>query len=177
MSDDHYSLSGKPALLAGEDIERYLKKRKAIEDYVKPANIIEEMLVDDLVNKHWEEERLRRFSACAIRAGFRNALKYHLKETGLAEIEVSEMAKRYFAGSPKNREVIVAHLTRHGIAMEDINTTAMQYRLDPLQMMDHMRANRESGRRILLKEFKKLQKARKRAEASPSIVAEQKTEA
>lgn len=115
MSDDHYSLSGKPALLEGEDDERYLKRRKAIEDYVKPANIIEEMLVDDLVNKHWEEERLQRFSICAMRAGFRNALRYHLKETGLAESDISRMLKRYFAGSPKTRELIVAHLARNGI--------------------------------------------------------------
>lgn len=176
MSDDHDGLSGQPALLAGEDSERYLKKRKAIEDYVKPANIIEEMLVDDLMNKHWEEERLRRFSDCAIRAGFRNALKYHLKETGLGEIEVSEAAKRYFAGSPKNRQVILTRLARHGITLEDISATAMQSKLEPLAMMDHMRANREGGRRNVLKEVKKVKKARER-EASPSIVAEQKTEA
>lgn len=177
MSDDHYSLSGKPALLAGEDNERYLKMRKAIEEYVKPQNIIEKMLVDDLVNKYLEEERLQRFSVCAIRAGSRNALRYHLKETGLGDIEASKTAKRYFAGSPKNREVILTRLARHGITIEDINATALQYKLDPLQMIDHMRANREGARRILLKEIKKLQKARERAEASPSIVIEQKTEA
>lgn len=61
--------------------------------------------------------------------------------------------------------------------MEDINATAMQYKLDQLQMIDHMRTNREGARRIGLKELKKIQKARKRAETSPSIVAEQKTEA
>lgn len=169
MSDDRDSLSGKPALLAGEDIEQYSKRRQALENYVKPANIIEEMLVDDVVNKHWEEERLRGFSASVIKAGSRNALRNHLKETGLGEIEASEMVKRYFAGSPKSRQVVLTYLARHGITTEDINAMAMQYKLDPLQIMDQMCTNREGARRIVLKEIKRLLKARERADAPPSI--------
>jgi hypothetical protein len=98
MSDDHHDLLGKSALMAGEDNERYAKLQQAVRDYIKPNNILEQMMADDVINKKWEEERLQRCAMGAIEFSFRVALKNHLRETGLNETEASQTARQYFAG-------------------------------------------------------------------------------
>jgi len=50
-------------------------------------------------------------------------------------------------------------------------------KLDHLRQIDQMRDNRETARRLLQKDLKKAIRARDRASASPSIVAEQNVEA
>jgi hypothetical protein len=177
MSDDNRDLLGKPALLAGENHEHYAKLKQAVYDHFKPQNIIEEMMVDDVINKKWEELRLQRCTKGAIEGGFRTALKNHLRETGFNETESSRMTREYFAGTPKAKQKILVRLAKHGITIDDICTTGMLYKLDPLGQIDRMRENRETGRRLLQRDLKKAMRARDRASASPSIVAEQNSEA
>jgi hypothetical protein len=52
----------------------------------------------------------------------------------------------------------------------------MLYKLDQLRLIDQMRDKRETARRLLQKDLKKAIRARDRASASPSIVAEQNVE-
>jgi hypothetical protein len=47
-------------------------------------------------------------------------------------------------------------LAKHGITIEAINATAMLYKLDQLRQIDQMRDNRETARRILQKDLKRL---------------------
>jgi hypothetical protein len=177
MSDDHQHLFGKPALLAGEDHERYAKLQQDVYDQVKPKDFFEKVMADDVINKRWEEERLQRCGKGAVEFGFRNALKIHLKETGLNETDSSRLAKEYFAGTPKAKQRILARLAKHGFTTEDIYATAMLHKLDPLRQINQMRDNLETARRLLQKALKKSMKARERTSASPSIVAEQNVEA
>ena len=177
MSDDHHDLLGNSALIAGEDTERYTKLHQAVYNHIKPKDIFEEMMAEDVINKRWEEERLQRYAKGAIEVSFRTALKTHLRETGLNEPESSQMAREYFTGTPKAKQKILARLAKHGITIEAIHVTAMLYKLDQLRLIDQMRDNRETTRRLLQKDLKKALRARDRASASPSIVAEQNVEA
>jgi hypothetical protein len=177
MCDDHQDLFGKPALLAGEDHERYKKLQQAVYDQVKPKDFFEKVMADDVINKRWEEERLQRCGKGAVEFGFRNALKIHLKETGLNEADSSGLAREYFAGTPKAKQRIEARLAKHGFTIDDIYATAMLHKLDPLRQINQMRDNLETARRLIQKDLKKAKRARDRANGSHSSVAEQNSEA
>jgi hypothetical protein len=86
------------------------------------------------------------------------------------------MTREYFAGTDKAKQKILLRLAKHGITIDDIRTTGMLYKLDPLRHIDQMCDNRATGRRLLQKDLKKAMKARERARVSPSIVAEQNSE-
>jgi len=93
-----HSLFGPPPLLEGEDAAAYDEFYGRVCAALKPADVIEEMLVADLVGLEWELLRWRRLKSSLIQARGLNALKgflqkqleYHLYrehfEDDLAEI-------------------------------------------------------------------------------------------
>jgi hypothetical protein len=53
-------LFGPPPLITGENVELYDALLQSARDDVKPADVIEEILVRDFVNLVWEAQRWRR---------------------------------------------------------------------------------------------------------------------
>src|SRR6476620_2220711 len=74
MSDELDDIFGKPALLKGEDRERYGHLQAAVEADIKPKNIFDRMLVREQTDKYWEELRYKRSSAALIDSAHIEAL-------------------------------------------------------------------------------------------------------
>ena len=73
-------LFGPPPLLAGEDAAAYDEFYGRVCAALKPADVIEEMLVADLVGLEWELLRWRRFKSSLIQARGLNALERFLQK-------------------------------------------------------------------------------------------------
>jgi hypothetical protein len=71
---------GQPQLLGGEDRAAYEQLVVLFRAAVKPANIIDEMYIADVVSLEWEVLRWRRLKASLIRAHGLGALEEFLKE-------------------------------------------------------------------------------------------------
>ena len=67
-------LFGEPPLLKGEDKERYLRLLALVEDQIGPKTIFEEMLVRDLTEKYWEQQRCKQSCASLVEGAYIDAL-------------------------------------------------------------------------------------------------------
>src|SRR5499433_4596749 len=73
------ALSGPPPLLEGEDTAAYDELLVQISGAVKPADILEEIWVRDIVDLVWEAFRLRRLKANLITVKAHNGLEQILQ--------------------------------------------------------------------------------------------------
>jgi hypothetical protein len=70
---------GEPLLLAGEDAALYRELHAHVHAAVQPADMIEEMLVDDVVSLEWEVLRWRKLKSALMRARGLKALESFLR--------------------------------------------------------------------------------------------------
>jgi hypothetical protein len=75
-----YRLFGPPLVIEGEDAASYDELFGRVCAAVKPADVIDEIFVADLVGLEWEVLRRRRLKSSLIRARGLNALKHFLGE-------------------------------------------------------------------------------------------------
>ncbi len=68
-------LFGEPSLIIGEDKERYLRLRAAVEADIKPKNVFDWIMVREQTDKYWEELRYKRGAAALIDGAFQEALE------------------------------------------------------------------------------------------------------
>ena len=64
----------KPSLMKGENPEVYAKLYAQVEDLVQPKDVFDQMMVSDITNHFWEQQRIRRCSGGVIDAARRAAL-------------------------------------------------------------------------------------------------------
>ncbi len=71
----------------GERAEDFEKLQKRVLDYFKPANIVEEMLVVDLVENWWRRQRIKRVESADIATNvIKNASKGNEKERAISSL-------------------------------------------------------------------------------------------
>jgi hypothetical protein len=74
------ALFGPPLLIEGEDAATYDELLARMLAAVKPADVIEEMLIADMAMLEWEVLRWRRLKTCLIRARESKALEMFLRQ-------------------------------------------------------------------------------------------------
>src|ERR1700744_6655711 len=79
QGDQFKYLFGPPALLEGEDPQRYEALHEAIIADLAPKTALEWINVQDQVNKLWEEQRYRAYSSAIINGGIAKAVRYFLE--------------------------------------------------------------------------------------------------
>jgi hypothetical protein len=146
-------LFGKPALLEGEDQERYLRLRAAIVADLKPKSILDWINVHDQVNKIWEEQRYKYAAAAIINGAMLKALQYYLEDIK-EPFGLGDPALDYFSSDANEKKKVISLLAQHGITMAELQAKAMQLESPGLQMFERMVAARENGRRLLRKEHR-----------------------
>jgi hypothetical protein len=157
-NDPLVDLFGEPALLEGEDKERYQRLSAVMVRDLKPKNVLDWINVRDQIDKVWEEQRYKRATTKLIESGVFKALEFYFGTVcrkRIYQLEFgsgSEFARKYFSDNPKERNQIVSQLTEHGITIADLHAKAMQIEGGGVQMLDRLVAARENGRRMLRKE-------------------------
>jgi hypothetical protein len=154
MCDQLENLFGKPALLEGEDQERYLRLRAAVVGDLKPKSVFDWIDVHDQVNKLWEEQRYKHAAAALINGGLLKALQFYLNDLirGLTLTDAEDLALNYFSTNAKEKKEVISLLAQHGITMAELQAKATQLEGAGLQMLDRMVSVRENGRRMLRKD-------------------------
>jgi len=154
MPNQLESLFGKPALLEGEDQERYLRLRAAVVDDLKPKSLLDWINAQDQVDKLWEEQRYKRAATALIHGGLLKALQFYLNDLirGLTLTSAEDLALNYFSTNAKEKKEVISLLAQHGIMMAELQAKATQLEGAGLLMLDRMVSVRENGRRMLRKE-------------------------
>jgi hypothetical protein len=157
-NDPLMDLFGEPALLEGEDKERYQRLSAAMVRDLKPKNVLDWVNVKDQTDKIWREQRYNRATTALIKGSVFQALEFYFdqifrkKMFEVSKETASAFAREYFSNNPKERKEIVSRLAEHGITIEDLHAKAMQIESGGIQMLYRMVAASENGRRMLRKE-------------------------
>src|SRR5262245_9048989 len=69
------SFLGPPPLLDGEDPKAYDELLSSVTGAVKPSDVIDEILADDVVNFHWEARRWQQLMASLLTSKMPDALE------------------------------------------------------------------------------------------------------
>lgn len=158
MTNKIDDLFGKPSLIKGEDEDRYLRLRAAVEAEIKPKTVFDWMMVNDQTDKYWEELRYKRGSAALIDTAHVEALATLLSpiyENKMTLITAKKAALNFYGADPKAKKEVTAVMTQYGITEAQVQAKAMQIIGGTLQLLDRMIHNRELSRRILRKEIER----------------------
>jgi hypothetical protein len=74
LPDFLHGLFCTPSLMKGESAEVYAMLYAQVEDVVEPKDVFDQMLVSDITNHFWEQQRIRRCSGIVIDSARRQAL-------------------------------------------------------------------------------------------------------
>jgi hypothetical protein len=149
------TLFGEPLLIEGESKEAYMQLYAAIEAEVKPKTIFDKMLVKDLADKYWEEQRLKRKSVDLIEAKIPKALELLLEPTGGYAEDAPKAVQQYFEGTEKDKKAAKARLAAYGITPRHVQAEAIELSRSGLLSIDRMVTARETARRLMRKDLEK----------------------
>ncbi len=144
---------GSPPLLEGEDIKAYKELASRFCAFVQPADILEEMWVQDVVDHTWEVLRLRGLSARLIGANMHKGLRETLVPlVGLSQAET--LAEAWAASrNPEVVEKIDKALASAGLSMEAVRAQTYSLKLGEVERFDRMIGLAEARRNASLREI------------------------
>src|SRR5258708_11906878 len=159
MTDLAADLFGEPPLMKGEDKDRYFRLLAAVKHQIQPKDFFEEVLVHELTDKIWEQQRCKHSIAALVEGAYVEALS-NLLRPFIAPTTISfgdlasEMARDYYGGATKGKkmEELEARLAQYGITPEQIRAKAMQLCGASVLMLNRIGTNCETSLRTLRKE-------------------------
>jgi len=150
------ALFGPPPLLAGEDVAAYDELLARVSGCVKPANIIEEIWVRDIVDLTWENLRWRRVKKLLVAEG----LPYALRETIAPLVDEAEnsewmdtLMNAWIGQKPSAIKRVYNYLASAKLTFEAVVARAISNCLDDIERIDRLIAISESRRNAILREI------------------------
>ena len=148
-----FSCFGPTPLFDGEDSAGYDELLARVSGAIKPADIIEEIWIRDIVGLTWEALRLRRARAALLTANRYVGVKRVLwPMCGLKAHDLSEQWAR------REGEAIAAvdrHLATAGLTMDAVMAETMSVEIELVEKMDRMIASAEIRRNATLREIER----------------------
>jgi hypothetical protein len=173
-----------PSLMNGEDADVFADLYARVEECVQPKDVWDQMMVSDVVNHFWEQQRYRRCTGTIIDSGRRSALLKILHDrVGLNPGDASDVADIYFgvvryeeefrqvvhsdpAEIPKTRRGVITLLERHGFTEADIDRVAIETSVEPLTAIESLALKHELRRDTILCELERRRERRDRQRLS-----------
>jgi hypothetical protein len=167
-----------PSLMNGEDELVYAELYARVEELAQPKDIWGHMMVSDVVNHFWEQQRYRRCTGAIINSGRRSALLKILRDgVGLNPADAMAVADLHFgvvryeedysdsdpAEIPQTRKGVTTFLKKRGITEADIDCVAMESSVDTLTAIENLALKHELRREEILRELER-RRARRRPE-------------
>jgi hypothetical protein len=174
ISDDFQRLFSTPSLVKGEDPRVYAELYARVEEVVQPKDVWDQMMVADITNHFWEQQRYRRCTGTVINSKRRAALERILHGAiGLNDVDTQTAADTYFGVArleerevtdystqvriPKTRAGVVDLIEKHGFAETDIEGVAMETSVDTLADLESLALKHEIRREAI---FRRLERRR-----------------
>lgn len=145
------SMFGAPPLLEGESLKDYSALLTQLRDAVKPADVLEEMWVEDCAYLFWDTSRLRRQKAELMKANMYRGLQTVL-ETLCPQDEASYLTSKWSVGDEEAIESINELLEAGNLSMKTVEAQTLAEIIDKVERIDKMIATSEARRNATLRE-------------------------
>ena len=146
------ALFGPAPLIEGEDAAAYDELLTGISSTVKPADILEDIWVRDIVDLVWEGFRLRRLKVNLMTATAHKGLKEALTPL-VGWSEADDLAKAWAARKPSALKQVDKILASAGMTMDAVMAQTLSLKLDDIERIERMIAMAEARRNIILREI------------------------
>jgi hypothetical protein len=93
MPESLHGFFCRPSLMKGEDPKVYRALYKQVEDVVQPVDVLDQMMVSDITNHFWEQQRIRRCTGAVINAARFDALRHILTGIGSDGLVANDFVK------------------------------------------------------------------------------------
>ena len=164
------SMFGPAPVLKGEDSKAYGELLMQVSSYVKPADIVEDFWVRDVVDHTWNILRYRRNKKGLLEAAKPKALEEILTPfmddpsrfgamrryniDGHQEpTPAMELVNKWIRRNPKALKEVDEILASGNLTMQDVEARAFAIEIDKIQQIDHLTANAEARRNAVLREI------------------------
>jgi hypothetical protein len=185
ISDKLRGLFSTPSLMKGEDPHIYAELYAQVEEVVQPQDVWDQMMITDITNHFWEQQRYRRCTGAVINTKRRAALERILhRAIGLNDVDTETVADTYFevarleerevtdystqAPIPKTRAEVVALLEKHDFVETDIDRVAMETSADTLADLENLAFKHEIRREAIVRELERRRKKRNKQLMKPT---------
>jgi hypothetical protein len=145
------ALFGPAPLIEGEDAAAYDEFLARISGAVKPADILEELWVRDIVDLVWEALRLRRLKANLMTAAAYKGLERILNPL-LNWTARDNLVKGWVAREPSAVKQVDKVLASAGLALDAVMAETLSFKIDDIERIDRMIAAAEGRRNAILRE-------------------------
>jgi hypothetical protein len=175
-----------PSLMHDEDATAYYELYELVEDLVEPMDAWDHMMVSDVVNHFWEQQRYRRCTGSIINSRRRRALLTILGDAiGLNPDDATDVADIYFnvvryqennrnmihpdpAVIPETRAEAIKLLGKHGFTESDIDRVAVEASFNTLASLENLALKHELRREAILCEIERRRERRTRQPSPPA---------
>jgi hypothetical protein len=138
-------------LLHGEEPEAHDAIWNRITAAVRPADILEEIWVEDVIDLVWEAFRLRRFRSCLMTTAASKGV-HKVLSASFPYAAAHQMATEWAAGDTQRVE---STLEQAGLTMEYVMAEAWAERQEEMERLDRMIASAEERRNTMLREIER----------------------
>jgi hypothetical protein len=146
------ALFGPPPLIEGEDTAAYNELLTQISTAVKPADILEDIWVRDIVDLVWEVFRLRRRKANLMKASAVLGLAQVL-EPSMGSSDADDLARDWAKRKERAIKRVDDSLASIGLSMDAVMAQTLSLKLDDIERIDRMIATAEVRRNVILREI------------------------
>jgi hypothetical protein len=163
--------------MKGEDPNVYAELYSRVEEVVQPKDILDQMMVADITNHFWEQQRYRRCTGAVINAKRRAALQRILHGAiGLNYVDTETVLDIYFELArleerevtdyatqvriPKTRAGVIDLMEKHGFVERDIDRLAMETSADFLADLENLALKHEIRREAIFRQLERRCKKR-----------------
>jgi len=146
---------GPPPILEGEDPSAYDELLAQISGTVKPADMLEEIWVSDIVNLTWEISQLRRLKTMLITASTHLGVRTALGPMQLEFNEAYDLSRDWAAGVPRSIETVKELLASAGISMDAVMALTIAAKITDIERFERMIMNAEMRRNAALREIER----------------------
>jgi hypothetical protein len=143
---------GPPPLFDGENTQSYDELLARISAAVKPADILEEIWVRDIVDLAWEALRLRKLKASLMTATSYRGLEEVLKPL-VGFLQWEDLEKAWAARDKDAIKQVDELLASAGLTMNAVMAQTLSHNLDVIERIDRMIASAEARRNASLREL------------------------
>jgi hypothetical protein len=144
------SFAGPVRLIAGENASAYDDLLVRVTAALKPADIIEQIWVRDVVDLVWDTLRLRRLKASLLAARAHAGLEKVLIPLDSDSFDTS---RRWQARDPDAIERVESILASAGMSMDNVMAETLSEKMDDIVRIDRMTMAAEARRSAILREI------------------------
>jgi hypothetical protein len=146
------AIFGPPPLLEGEDPAAYDALLARVSEAVRPADMLEEIWVRDVVDLAWEAFRMRRLKTNLLTANVHKGLNEILETFRAWDEPEGRLAKNWAAREPDAIKQVTKLLAAAGLTMDAVRAQTLSLKIDDIERIDCMILNAGARRDAVLRE-------------------------